>query len=494
MEENNSNNKKSGLKLKVISGLAWTFGERILAQGVSFILSIVLARILMPDEYGIIAMVLVFINIADVFVSNGFGESLIQKQDADEVDFSTVFYCSFGVSWIIYIILFFAAPVIANFYNNSILVPVLRVLALKLPISSISTIQHAYVSKHMIFKKFFFSTLGGTLFSGLVGIAFALGGLGVWALVAQYLVNTLIDTIILFITVPWRPRLLFSTKSAKELVGYGWKLTAAGLINRLYIELRSLVIGKKYSSADLAFYNKGEQFPNIIITNIDSAIGKVVFPAMNAVNDNMEKLRDVSRRTLKTTSYIIFPLLTGLIIVAKPLVQFLLTDKWLGCVPLLQVACLFYICQPMQTVNFQIIKAVGRSDLCLKLEIVKKILGVAMLLVSMNYGVMAIAASNAAFAVISMLINMIPNKKLIGYSMFQQFKDLIPATCMSLVMGLFVWLVGLLNIAPIFILIIQVIVGVSVYALGSWIFKIESFEYLLSTAKQYLTKFIGSKE
>ena len=314
----------SSIKTKVMSGLIWTFGERITAQVVSFVVSIVLARILMPEEYGTISMVLVFINIANVFVSNGLGEALVQKKESDDTDFSTIFYCSFILSCILYVVLFLVAPSLAKFYKNERLIWVLRVLAIKIPISAISTVQHAYVSKHMIFKKFFFSTLGGTLLSGVVGIAMAVYGFGVWALVFQYLMNTIIDTVVLFITVPWRPRMIFSIESARSLINYGWKLMAASLINTVYNELRSLVIGRVYTSADLAYYNKGNQIPNLIITNVDTAIGNVIFPAMVQENDNRERLKQISRRAMKTTSFLIFPMLTGLIFVARPLIICLL--------------------------------------------------------------------------------------------------------------------------------------------------------------------------
>ena len=253
------------------------------------------------------------------------------------------------------------------------LTPLLRVLALKIPISSVSTIQHAYVSKHMIFKKFFFSTLGGTIISGIVGIVMAFTGCGPWALVGQYLTNTIIDTLVLFVTVPWRPKWIFNISSAKSLISYGWKLTISSLINEVYGEMRSLIIGKVYSSADLAFYNRGNQFPSLIITNIDTAIGKVVFPAMTKVASKEERLKQISRRAMKTTSYVIFPMMVGLMFIGESLIDVLLGEKWLVCVPFLQCGCLYYMCQPIQTTNWQIIKAVGRSDLCLKLEIIKKI-------------------------------------------------------------------------------------------------------------------------
>ena len=476
----------NNLKGKVVSGLIWTFGERILAQVFSFVISIVLARILMPEEYGIIAIILVFINLANVFVTNGFGESLVRKSDSDENDFSTVFYCSFCFAWGLYILLFVSAPYIANFYNQDSLTSLLRVLALKLPVAAINTIQHAYVSKHMIFKRFFFSSLGGTFASGVVGFAMAYSGLGAWALVAQYLVDAIVDTVVLFFTIPWKPKLFFDKFTAKRLIGYGWKLTASSFINMLYSELRSLIIGRVYSSTDLAYYNRGNQFPSLVITNIDSTIGTVVFPAMTKVSSNRERIMQVSRRALKTTSYLIFPLMIGLFVVADPLVELLLTDKWIFCVPFLRCSCIYYMCQPIQTTNWQIIKAVGRSDLCLKMEIIKKIIGVSILIVSMYFGVLYIAIGNAIFAVISMVINVLPNKRLIGYSAWQQVKDLFPALYLSCIMGISVYSITLLDLPVLAELLLQIITGGVVYVLLSWVFRLDSFVYLINIAKSFI--------
>ncbi|WP_230163337.1 lipopolysaccharide biosynthesis protein, partial [Peribacillus simplex] len=444
--------EEKSLKKKVVTGLLWAFGERIMVQGVSFTLSIILARLLMPSEYGIIALVLAFINLANVFVSNGMGESLIQKRDTNETDFSTIFYCNFVISIFLYIILFLSAPYIAAFYDNSELLWALRILALIIPVSSFNTIQQAYVSKKMMFKKFFFSNLGGTLVSGLIGIIMAYYGFGVWALVAQYLINTVVGTIVLFFTVKWKPRLLFSINSAKELMGFGWKLMAANLINTSYDELRGLVIGKIYTMTDLAYYNRGNQFPSLIIVNINTAIGKVIFPAMAEVNDDISRLKTVTRRAMKITGYLTFPLMIGLMSVADSLILVLLTEKWLFVVPFLQICCVYWLFQPMQTANWQAIKALGRSDLLLNLEILKKVIGVLMLLISMNISVYAIAISNAVFAGISMLINMIPNKKLINYSMVEQFRDLAPSLLLSMVMGGIIYPISWLSLPVIAIL------------------------------------------
>ena len=333
---------RNGLKKQIISGLFWKFGERILAQGVSFVVSLVLARMLLPEEYGSIALVLVFINLANVFVSNGLGETLIQKPDAKQSDFSTMFFCSLFLSILLYAFLFCSAPFIARFYNNEQLILVLRVLGLQVPLSSVNTIQQAYVSKHMMFRKFFYSTVGGTLISGFIGIVLAYNGAGIWALVIQYMTNTFINTFILFITVKWYPTFEFDKNSAKTLFSFGWKLVAAQFMNQVYVELKNLFIGKIYTPADLASYNKGEQFPSVLVMNINSAI---------------------SSQSIMMSSYVVFPIITGLIIVAEPMIRLLLTDRWISCVPFLKISCLFWMFQPSQTANVQAIKAAGRSDI-----------------------------------------------------------------------------------------------------------------------------------
>ena len=480
--------EEKSLKNKVVSGLFWSFGERFITQGASFALSIILARLLMPSEYGIVALILVFINLASVFVTNGIGESLIQKKNADETDFSTIFYCSFLISIFIYVILFLTAPFIAKFYGNSDLESVLRILALIIPVSSFSTIQQAYVSKKMIFKKFFFSNLGGTLVAGLIGIMMAYYGFGVWALVAQNLVNTIIVTIVLFFTVPWRPRLLFSIDSAKELLGFGWKLVAANFINIGYNELRSLVIGKIYTMTDLAYYNRGNQFPSLIITNINSTIAKVVFPAMAEVNDDISRLKSVTRRAMKITSYLIFPLMIGLMGVANSLILVLLTEKWLFVVPFLQICCIYWLFQPMQTANWQAIKSLGRSDLLMNLEILKKVIGVVMLLLTMHINVYAIAISNAAFAGISMIINMIPNKKLINYSMSEQLRDIAPPLLLSIIMGVIIHTISWIQLPVIATLALQIVCGGIIYIGASYMFQLDSFVYLSNMVIKKISK------
>lgn len=467
----------------VVSGLIWSFGERITAQLVTFFITILLARVLTPEDYGAVSLILVFVTLANVFVSNGFGESLIQKRNATESDFSTIFWCSFSFSILLYILIFISSPYIADFYGNNMLSPLTRVLALKIPISSISTIQHAYVSKHMQFKKLFFSTLGGTIISGVVGMIMAYNGFGPWAVVFQYLTNTTINTIVLLFTVPWRPHLDFDITSAKRLMNFGWKMTLSSFINSAYGEIRSLIIGKIYSSGDLAQYKRGQQFPQLFITNINTAVSSVIFPTMSMVNNNMMDVKRLTRRSMAVTAYVIFPMMVGLGIISEPLVLFLLTEKWLPCVPYLQLACISFGLQPIQTANCQAIKAIGRTDVYLVTEILKKTIGIGLLLGFMHRSVIAVAITDVIAICISAVISMVPNKRLINYGLLEQIKDLFPSIILSFVMGLAIYPIGKFPLPNIAIIVIQILVGILIYISLSLLSRNDSLHYLINILK-----------
>ncbi len=302
----------------------------------------------------------------------------------------------------LYIIIFLLAPFISKVYNNELYTPVLRVVSLKLPLASSNTIQHAHVSKHLEFRKFFFSTLTGTIISGVAGILAAIAGWGVWALVLQYLLNSTIDTVFLLFTVKWKPRFIFSLVSFKELMSFGFKMMISALINTTYIEMQSLVIGARYTASDLAFYKRGNQFPSLFITNICTAVGKVLFPTMSNVQDK-NSIKNMTRHSMQITAYLISPLMFGLIAVSTPLVKVLLTDKWLPCVPFLQIACIQFLFQPLQAANCQAIKAMGKGGLYLKMEIAKKIVGIVLLIAAIPHGVFAIAIACAISIVIAIL-------------------------------------------------------------------------------------------
>ncbi|MGN0558014.1 MAG: lipopolysaccharide biosynthesis protein [Acutalibacteraceae bacterium] len=472
----------------VFSNFIWRFAERCAAQGVSFIVSVVLARILVPEDYGLIALVTVFTSILQVFIDSGLGTSLIQKKDADDTDFSTVFYFNMFFCVLLYAALFFCAPLIAQFYSKSQLTPVIRVLGLTLIISGLKNVQQAYVSRKMIFKKFFFATLGGTVISAAAGIALAVFGMGVWALVAQGLINSVIDTLILWFTVKWRPKKVFSFARLKGLFSFGWKILCSRLLETVYQDIRQLIIGKMYSSSDLAFYNRGKQLPNLVITNINASIDSVLLPVMSNAQDDKDNLKRMVRRSIMTSTYVIMPLMMGLAACAEPLVELLLTEKWLPCVPFLRIFCITYMFYPIHTANLNAIKAMGRSDLFLRLEIIKKIVGIVLLASTMWFGVMAMAYSLLVSSVLSQIINTSPNKKLLNYSYTEQLKDIMPGMLLSVFMGITVYFIGFLPLPLLPLLVIQVSAGAVIYIALSKLFRLESFEYILRIVKQYLRK------
>lgn len=469
--------------MKVFSNFIWRFAERCGAQLVTFIVSIVLARILTPSDYGTIALVTVFTTILQVFIDSGLSTALIQKKDADDLDFSSVFYFNFVICIILYLIMFVSAPFIADFYKDSSLVSIVRVIGLTLIISGVKGVQQSYVSRHMLFKRFFFSTLGGTIFSAVLGIIMAYAGFGVWAIVFQQLSNNAIDTLILWITVKWRPIKKFSWSRLKNLLSFGWKMLASSLLDTVYNNLRNMIIGKLYTSADLAFYNQGDKFPKLIVTNINTSIDSVLLPTMSNEQDNHVRVKDMTRRAIKISTYIMAPLMIGLAFCAKPIVQIVLTDKWLPCVPYLQIFCISYLFWPIHTANLNAIKAMGRSDLFIKLEVIKKFMGMILLLITMNISVMAMAYSLLISGLISQVINSWPNRYLLKYSYIDQIKDILPNIVMALIMGGFVYFISYLNLPILVSLVVQILSGGIIYLMLSILTKNDSFIYLINILK-----------
>lgn len=468
---------------RTLVNFIWRFAERCGAQLVTFIVSIVLARILSPSDYGTIALVTVFTTILQVFIDSGLSTALIQKKDADDLDFSSVFYFNFIVCLILYIIMFVSAPCIADFYKDSNLITIIRVISLTLIISGVKGVQQSYVSRNMLFKRFFFSTLGGTIFSAVLGIIMAYAGFGVWAIVFQQLSNNAIDTLILWITVKWRPIKKFSWIRLKHLLSFGWKMLASSLLDTVYNNLRNMIIGKLYTSADLAFYNQGDKFPKLIVTNINTSIDSVLLPTMSNEQDNHVRVKDMTRRAIKISTYIMAPLMIGLAFCTRPIVQLVLTDKWLPCVPYLQIFCVSYLFWPIHTANLNAIKAMGRSDLFLKIEIIKKFIGMILLIITMNISVMAMAYSLLISGLISQIINSWPNRYLLKYSYIDQIKDILPNIVIALIMGGFVYFISYLNLPILVSLVVQILSGGIIYLILSILTKNDSFIYLINILK-----------
>ena len=480
-------------KEKVVKNMVWRFAERIGAQGISLIVSILLARILTPKDYGTIALITVFVAILQVFVDSGLGNALIQKKDADDLDYSTVFYFNMGMCIVVYLLLFFAAPYIASFYNDLSLTPVIRVIGLTLIVSGVKNIQQAYVSSHMLFKRFFYATLGGTLFSGILGVFMAYKGYGVWALVAQQLSNATIDTLILWITVKWRPKKMYSWERWKTLFSFGWKLLVSALIDTTYVNLRNLVIGKKYTKSDLAYFDNGQKIPKMVVSNVNASIGSVLFPALSQEQHRPDLVKAHTRRAIKMSSYVLWPALLGVAACAEPLISIVLTDKWLPAVPYLRIACFTFGLWPIHTTNLQAINAMGRSDYFLKLEIIKKVIGITALFIAMPHGVMAIAISGIITGIISTIVNSWPNKSLLNYTYFEQIKDIMPSLLLSSAMAYVVHLWILLDLKSWQLLLLQIPTGIIVYIAGSKLFKFEDYDYLINSIKSWKAKRAAAK-
>ena len=469
---------------KVANGFIWRLLERFGAQGVTFVVSLILARILDVDDYGTVALVSIFTSILSVFVTSGLNDALVQKKDADDLDFSTVFYFNIVMCLAMYALMFFGAPLIARFYDRPSLVPYIRALSLILVFGGVKNIQCAYVARNLLFKRFFFATLIGTVTAAVVGIWMALKGYGAWALIVQNLVNTTIDTVILWITVRWRPKKQFSLERLKSLFSFAWKLLVSNVIDVVYNRLYQLVIAKKYTDEDLAYYNKGDTFPNLLVTSINAATDSVLLPVMSEAQDDPERVRAMTRRAISFSSFVIMPMMMGLAVCCKSFIGWVLTDKWLPAVPFIRIFCFCYAFYCVHTANLNAIKALGRSDLFLKLEIIKKCMGITLLLISMNYGVMVMALSSLVSSVLSQIINSWPNRKLLNYSYLEQLKDMLPNILLTLAMGAVVYSIYFLGLPDWLTLLIQVPLGAAVYVLGAKLFHAENFEFALALLRR----------
>ena len=477
-------------KQKVAGGLFWSYGERIMAQLVSLVVSIVLARLLEPENYGVISIVMIFITFCDAIVSGGFGNAIVQKKDADELDVNTMLCCSVATSFLLYLIIFCAAPFIADFYEMDIIRSILRVLGLRLLISGVNSIQRAWIQKRMLFKRFFISTSFGTIISAIVGIVMAYIGMGAWALVAQYLTNSFIDTTVLLITNDWKPRLQFSWVRAKNMLSYGWKVLVTTVVYTIEGDLRSLIIGKKFGSADLAYYDQGKKFPNLLVTNINTSISNVMFPVLSENQNDLIRLKQMCRRAVRVGIFLLSPLLIGLIGVADTFVVAVLSAKWVPCIPFLRILTLVFLVRPFTTTCQESILSVGRSDVTLKIEILVNAVAIGILFYSVFIleSVIGIAIGTLFAEGVSMVMFMYYENKIIRYSYKEQLQDLLPSLTMSTLMGGFVYLLHFLPLHEGLVLIIQIVIGAAFYLLVSYAIKFEPFIYLIKMVREKFHK------
>lgn len=461
------------LKQKTFKGVIWSAVERFSTQGVQFLFGILLARLLTPNDYGMIAMLAIFIAVSQTFIDSGFGNALIRKPDRNEADKATVFFFNIFMAAICYGVIFLAAPLIARFYNMPQLEGILRVLAINLIIQAFGSIQHLNLTIDLNFKTLAKISFSGAVVGGTAGLICAYNGLGVWSLVVQQMTTTSFKVILFWVLVHWRPKTFFNRASFKNMFGFGSKLLASGLLNTLYENIYDLIIGKVFSAATLGNYSRASHFGYFPSSNITGIFQRVTFPVLSKIQDDHEKLRIAYLKFLNMATLVIFPLMIGLVALAKPFILLVLTDKWVDVILILQIISIAYMWYPVHAINLNILQVLGRSDLFLKLEIIKKIIGITVLVITVPHGIIALCYGQWVTTCFGLVINTYYSGKLLNAGLFIQLKMYIPTLLNSLVMGAIC--IGVTNLLPEKEYAIQLILGVAVgatyYLASNWIFN-----------------------
>ncbi len=467
------------LKSKTIYGVLWSVVERFSVQVLYFIMGLLLARLLLPSDYGIVGMLAIFLAISQTFVDSGFSAALIQKKNRTEIDYSTVFFFNIGVSLFFYMILYFSAPLIARFYNLPELTLLTKVIGINVIITSFAVVQRTKLTIMLDFKTQAKASLASVFIGGCIGITMAYKGFGVWALVIQSLLRNSSEMLILMILSKWIPKAVFSKNSFKSLFAFGSKLLGAGLINTIYKNIYILVIGKVFSASELGYYTRAQQFQKMPSENITSILQRVTFPVFSSIQDDDEKLARAFREFIKLTVFIIFPLMFGLATVAGPLIRVVLTDKWAPAIPLLQLLCFAGILYPVHAININVLNVKGRSDLVLKLEIIKKIIISITILVTFSFGTKVLIIGQIFTSLIAFFINTYYTGTLINYNSFAQIKDIMPITIISVIMAFGVWLAMITVGNDLFKLLFGLTTGVIIYIFSAKIGKFDELKQII---------------
>lgn len=472
------------LRSKTVKGVVWSSIERFSTQGVQFLIMIIMARLLTPKDYGLIGMLAIFLAVAQSLIDSGFSQALIRKQDRTDVDNSTVFYFNIVVSSALYLILFIAAPFVADFYNQPELTSVMRVVCLGVILNSLAVVQRALLTVRIDFKTQAKASLSAAVISGCIGIVLAYCGFGVWSLVVQQLLNLSVNTLLLWIFSKWRPIAVFSWKSFHELFAFGSKLLASGLLDTLYRNIYPIVIGKLFSASSLGHYTRAHQFSEFPSSNVTGIIQRVTYPILCGIQDETERLEAVYRKFLKLSAFIIFPLMIGMSAVARPFIDIVLGKQWGFCGQLLQIICFAMMWYPIHAINLNLLQVKGRSDLFLRLEIIKKILGITVLCITAPFGLVVMCYGQIFNSIVALVINTYYTGKLINVGFIRQMKDLLPTILLSLTMFGAILLVNDFIEANIYRLVIGILVGIIVYSSGSYIFKFKDLQTLFSLIRR----------
>ncbi len=423
------------LRKKSLQGMVWSFTQQFSGQILSFLISIVLARILLPAEFGLIGMIAVIIAIGGALKDAGMSQSLIRTENPVDLDYSTVFFINLLASAIIYVIIFLSAPFVSEFYGEPILIDLIRVLSLGIVVGAFSSVQRTKLTKELNFKTQFFVEMPSLIASGSTGIIMAYNDFGVWSIVAMQLVRNTLSTIQLWIHSRWVPKRVFSLERFKHHLNFGYKLTLSSMIDVLYNNLFNVIIGKYFTSSDLGYYTRAESTENLVVQNITGAVHKVTFPLFSEIQNDNARLKKVYKMVIQQVLFWIAPILVGAAVIAEPLFRFVFTEKWLPAVPMFQILCAVGIMYPIHGYNLAILNVKGRSDLFLKLEIIKKVIAVSCVFIVLPYGIFALLYFQVAFSVFVFFLNTYYSKKFINYSMFEQIKHISPILIVALVMG-----------------------------------------------------------
>lgn len=476
---------KSNLTGQAMGGFVWKFLEKFASQGMQLIIQIILARLLLPEEYGLVGLLTIFITISDTFILQGLTTALIQKKNPDEKDFSSVFFSNIAISLLLYAILFISAPLVAEFYKEEQLTGMMRVLSLNVIIGAFPAVHNAILSRALDFKKSFFRNIANVLTQGIVGIFLAYQGFGAWAMVYSKTAGVFVGAVVLCFTVKWHPRKIYSIKRVKSLFSFSSKVLGTNLLNTIFNNIHSLIIGRFYTTESLGYYQRGQQIPQAVMSSFDGSMTEVLYPVFSKVQSDFARLKKALRKSIKTSMYITLPILMGLLVTAKPLTLFLLTEKWLPSVPFMQLACIICMFWPLSH-RTHALNAIGKSNVTLKISLISKGITLALIFACLPFGIYAIMLGSIGASIISFFITSFFINKYLQYSLKEICLDLLPIILLAGGMGTIVYCVNFLKLNSLLTLAIQIPLGITIYVAGSIIFKFESFYYLLNIIKGLL--------
>lgn len=478
------------LQKRALGGMIWKFLEKICGQGMQLVIQIVLARLLLPEEYGLVGLLTIFITISDVFILQGLTTALIQKKNADQKDYSSVFFANIAMSCVLYAILFLIAPIIASFYNEPSLTDIMRVLSLNVLFGAFAAVPNAILSRKLDFKKSFIRNISNVSVQGIVGITFAFLGAGAWAMVYSKVFGTLVGALVLMATVDWWPKLTFSFERVKKLFSFSSKVLATNLLNTVFNNIHSLIIGKAFNTTELGYYQRGQQTPQVAMTSLDGSMTEVLYPTFSKLQNDVKALKAAVSKSISASMFIVLPAMFGMIAVAEPLTVVLLTEKWLPSVPFMQLSCVICMFWPLAH-RTHALNALGKSNVTLKLSLIGKGITLFLIFASLPLGIYAIMISSIISSIINLFISSYYVKKYIGYSILDIVKDVIPTAILAGIMAVVVFSVSLLPLIPIVTLILQLIVGVVTYVVLCLILKPKPYKIVSKMLGGMLSRKFG---